>query len=71
MIKRGMANLLCLSLVSHRSHGLGDSLLVAEELHGGDRLEVLVQLVDEGDAGRKVEAHDLGLGEVVQVLHDS
>ena len=34
-------------------------------LHWDDWLEVLVELVDEGDPGREVDAHDLLVGHVV------
>ena len=35
-----------------------------------DRLEVVVELVDERDAGRDVQLDDLRLGDVVEILHE-
>ena len=40
-------------------------------LHGDDGLEVLVELVDEGDAGGEVEPHDGLVGHLVEVLDDA
>ena len=40
-------------------------------LHGDDWLEVLVQLVHERDARGEVEAHNVLVGDPVQVLHDA
>lgn len=53
------------SLGSDFLHGGFDSRFVSKELHGNDRFEVLVQLVDEWDAGWQVQAHDLFLAHVV------
>ena len=60
-----------LSLRRHRRDGLLHRLLVSQEFHGLDRLEVVIQLVVERDAGRQVDAHDLLVGHVVQVFHDA
>lgn len=46
------------ALSSHGFHGLLDGLLVSQELHGSNRLQVLVQLVDNGDACGQVQLHD-------------
>lgn len=46
-------------------------LIFSSHLHGHDRLHVLVQLVDERDSGGEVEAHDLVVGHVVQMLDDA
>ena len=40
-------------------------------LHGLNWLHVFVELVEEGDAGGQVDAHDLLVAHVIQVLHDS
>lgn len=48
-------------------HGCSDRLLVAEVV-AFDRLEVVIQLVNEGNAGRDVELEDLLFGEVVEVF---
>ena len=48
-------------------HSSGDRLLVSE-IVALDRLEVGIQLVNEGNAGRDVELEHLFLGEVVEIL---
>ena len=48
-------------------HGFCDRFLVAEVV-AFERLEVFIQLVNEGNAGRDVELEDLLFGEVVEVF---
>lgn len=54
-------SLLDLALCGHGFHGLAHGLLVSQELHGLDGLQVLVQLVDDGDAGGQVQLHNGGV----------
>lgn len=53
-----LPSLLGLALSSNGLHGLAHSLLIPQELHGLDRFQVLVQLVDNGDASGQVQLHD-------------
>ena len=79
------SSLFCLALGSYRLYSLAHGLLVPKELHRHHRLEqgelkssrdpvphleILIQLIDEGDACWKVATHDLLIRHVVQVLHD-
>ena len=57
----------CFALARYGIHGSGDRLLVAEVV-AFDRLEIFIQLVNEGNAGRDVELEDLLFGEVIEVF---
>lgn len=46
------------ALSSNSFHGLLDGLLISQELHGSYRLQVLVQLVHNGDTSGQVQLHD-------------
>ncbi len=46
-----------LSLSSHGLHGFAYSLLVSQELHRLQGLQVLVELVEDGDACWQVQLH--------------
>lgn len=59
---RKLSSLLGFALGGHGLHGLLDGFLVAEEGHGFDGLQVGVQLVHDGDSGRKVQLHDGSVG---------
>ena len=77
-------SLLSLALSSHRLNSLPDSFLIPQELHGDHRLEaadiksssdpaeahfeILIKLIDKGNARRKVAAHDLLISHVVKML---
>merc|ERR550517_383900 len=71
MIPSEGTSLLGLPLIGHGLYRFLDRLLVTKELHGDDGLQLLVQLVHEGDACWEVTAHDLLVRHVVQVLHNS
>lgn len=51
-------SLLHLALSSHSFHGFTHGLLISQELHGLDGLQVLVQFIDDGNAGWQVQLHD-------------
>lgn len=51
-------SLLDLALSSDSLHGLAHCLLIPQELHGLDRLQVLVQLVNDRDTSGQVQLHD-------------
>lgn len=53
-----LPSLLGLALSSNSLHGLAHGLLISQELHGLDRFQVLVQLIDNGDASGQVQLHD-------------
>ena len=77
-------SLLSLALGSHRLNSLPHSLLIPQELHGDHRLEtediksnsdpaeahleILIELIDKGNACRKVATHDLLISHVVKML---
>lgn len=61
--------LLGLSLSSHSLHGFTYGLLISQELHRLDRLQVLVQLVEDGDARRQVQLHDGFIGHAYRGQH--
>lgn len=63
--------LLRLALRGHALDRLANRLLIAQELHRNDRLQVLVQLVHERNAGRQIQQHDRIIAELVQVLNDA
>ena len=54
--------LLGFALGGHRLHGFLHRLLVAQEGHGLDGLQVGVQLVHDGDPRGQVQLHDGGVG---------
>lgn len=60
----GETPLLGFSLGRYGLHGFAHRLLVSQELHWLDGLQVLVQLVYDGDTGGKVQLHDLLLGHI-------
>lgn len=47
-----------LALSSHSFHGFAHGLLVSQELHRLDGLQVLVQFIDDGDTRGQVQLHD-------------
>ena len=57
-------------MAGHSVHGSGDRLLVTEVVVF-DRLEIFIQLINEGNAGRDVELEYLFLGEIVEILDQS
>src|SRR5207237_786668 len=56
-------------LVRHRSHQSFDRLFVAK-IVVLDRLEVIVQFIDQRLAGGNVEFDDVGVGYVIEVLNE-
>lgn len=60
--------LLGLALIGHGVHCSRDGVLVTQVV-AFDRLEVVVQFVNQWNAGWNVELEDLLLGEVVEILH--
>ena len=82
--KLSSTSLLSLALSSHRLNSLPDSLFIPQELHGDHRLkaedikssshpaeahlEILVKLIDKGNARREVAAHDLLFTHAVKML---
>ena len=64
-----IVRLLGLALGGDGGGGGGDGFLVAQVVVL-DGLEVVVEFVDEGDAGGNVEADDLFVGDVVEVLDE-
>lgn len=46
------------SLSSNSLHCLSDCFLVSQELHGPQRLQVLVKLIHNGNASGQVQLHD-------------
>lgn len=53
-----LASLLGLSLSSDSLHGFAHSLLISQELHWLHGLQILVKLVEDGDARWQVQLHD-------------
>lgn len=49
---------LCLSLGSNGFHGLPNCLFISQELHGLGGLQILVQLIHDGDSSGQVQFHD-------------
>ena len=66
-----LLSLLGLALGSHSLHGFMHGLLIPQELHGLDGLQVLVQLIDHGNASRQVQLHDSFFRETFQMLDDA
>src|SRR4029077_12938130 len=64
----GGEGLLPLRLLRHRLGRLAGRVGIAQVI-AAERLQVVVQLVDERDAGGDVQPHDLLVRDVVQMLH--
>lgn len=65
---RVIRDLLGLALIGDCVHRRSNGFLVAEVV-AFDRLQIVVEFINERDAGRDVELENLFLSEVVEILH--